>query len=141
MIAIFISCQWKLPFPVKLCRRLVEEPTTTIDHAELERSKIALPWDWSEDQINLLKLFCFAYFTFVLLKPPSCKSRIRFTYFLSTATQPWLSTQRIIHNVFGSHKGHFVDLSWHFKLVFANIHTICGSLWTPHQQTNVSIVL
>ncbi len=95
-IEIYIICLYKLPFPVILCWRL-EEPTTTIDHTELERSNIVLPRDWSEEPNKPLEtlLFCLFYICYtrslLLVSPGS-----GYNYFLLTATQPQLCTLLII---------------------------------------------
>ncbi len=90
-IKIYITCLWKLPFPV-ISHWSLEEPTTTVDHTELERSKIVLPRDWSEDQkktfwnfavLPLLHLF--------YQKSPSSKSRIK-GYLLLVHRDPTTTT-------------------------------------------------
>ncbi len=77
----YITFLWKLPFPI------------TIDHTELGRSKIVLPRDWSEKPNKTSWNFAvLAILHLFYQKSPSCKSRIRFTFFLVTATQPRLRT-------------------------------------------------
>jgi hypothetical protein len=91
-IEIYITCLWKLPFPVITCWRL-KEPTT-VDHTELGRSKIVLPRDWSEEpnktswNIAVLPLLHLLH-----QKSPSSKSRIR-VYLLLVDRDPTTTTHR-----------------------------------------------
>ena len=74
-IEIYITCLWKLPFPVITCWRL-EEPTTA----------------WSQIKHLETLLFCLFYICYTRSLLPLSPGT-GFTYFLLTATQPQLCTQ------------------------------------------------
>ena len=67
-----------------------------VDHTELERSKIVLPRDWSEEPNKPLEtlLFCLFYICSTRSLLPLSQGS-GFTYFLLTATQPGLRTEEL----------------------------------------------